>query len=54
VAVLDPDQAAAVLAAGPPPAGLDRSRLRLVASPGAGAAVAAGFRAAFGIPLLAD
>jgi uncharacterized protein (TIGR03089 family) len=54
VAVLDPDQAAAVLAAGPPPAGLDRSRLRVVASPGASGAVAAGFRAAFGVPLLAD
>jgi uncharacterized protein (TIGR03089 family) len=55
VAVLDPGQAAAVLAAGPPPAGLDRSRLRVVvAGPGAGAAGAAGFRAAFGVPLLAD
>jgi uncharacterized protein (TIGR03089 family) len=54
VAVLDPDQAGAVLAAGPDPAGLDRSRLRVVASPGASEAVAAGFQAAFGIPLLAD
>jgi len=54
VAVLDPDQATLVLAAGPPPAGLDRSRLRVVASPGAGAAVAAGFEAVFGVPLLAD
>jgi uncharacterized protein (TIGR03089 family) len=54
VAVLDPDQAAAVLAAGPPPAGLDRSRLRLVASPGAGTALAAGFPAAFEVPLLGD
>jgi uncharacterized protein (TIGR03089 family) len=54
VAVLDPDQAAAVLAAGPPPAGLDRSRLRVVASPGAGTAVAAGFEAVVGVPLLAD
>ena len=54
VAVLDPDQAASVLAAGQPPAGLDRSRLRVVAGPGAGAAVAAGFEAAFGLPLLAD
>jgi len=52
VAVLDPDQAAAVLAAGPPPAGLDRSRLRVVASPGAGTALADGFPAAFGVPLL--
>jgi acyl-CoA synthetase (AMP-forming)/AMP-acid ligase II len=54
VAVLDPDQAAAVLAAGPAPAGLDRSRLRVVASPGASEAVAADFQAAFGVPLLAD
>jgi acyl-coenzyme A synthetase/AMP-(fatty) acid ligase len=54
VAVLDPDQAAAVLAAGPAPAGLDRSRLREVASPGASEAVAADFQAAFGVPLLAD
>jgi uncharacterized protein (TIGR03089 family) len=54
VAVLDPDQATSVLGAGPPPAGLDHSRLRVVASPGAGAAVAAGFEAAFGVPLLAD
>jgi hypothetical protein len=53
VAVLDPDQAGPVLKAGPPPAGLDRSRLRVVAAPGAGEAVAAGFRAAFGVPLLA-
>jgi uncharacterized protein (TIGR03089 family) len=30
LAVLDPGQAAAVLAAGPPPAGLDRSRFRAV------------------------
>jgi uncharacterized protein (TIGR03089 family) len=54
VAVLDPGQAAAVLAAGEPPAGLDRSRLRVVASPGASGAVADGFPAAFGVPLLAD
>jgi uncharacterized protein (TIGR03089 family) len=54
VAVVDPDQAAAVLAAGPPPAGRDRPRLRVVASPGAGAALVAGFPAAFGVPLLAD
>jgi uncharacterized protein (TIGR03089 family) len=54
VAVLDSDQAASVLAAGPPPAGLDRSRLRVVACPGAAEAVAAGFRASFGIPLLRD
>jgi uncharacterized protein (TIGR03089 family) len=52
VAVLDPDQAAAVLAAGPAPAGLDRSRLRVVASPGAGGALADDFPAAFGVPLL--
>jgi uncharacterized protein (TIGR03089 family) len=54
VAVLDPDQAAAVLAAGPAPAGLDRSRLRVVASPGATEAVASRFQAAFGARLLAD
>jgi uncharacterized protein (TIGR03089 family) len=54
VAVLDPEQAAAVLAAGPPPAGLDRSRLRVVASPGAGPALAAGFPATVGVPLLTD
>jgi uncharacterized protein (TIGR03089 family) len=54
VAVLDPDQAAAVLAAGPPPAGLDRSRLRVVTSPGAGETLAGGFAAAFGVPLLGD
>jgi uncharacterized protein (TIGR03089 family) len=54
VAVLDPDQAAAVLAAGQPPAGLDRTRLRVVASPGASRAVADGFQAALGVPLLAE
>jgi uncharacterized protein (TIGR03089 family) len=54
VAVLDRDQAAAVLAGGRAPAGLDRSRLRVVAIPGASEAVAAGFQAAFGVPLLAD
>jgi uncharacterized protein (TIGR03089 family) len=53
VAVLDPGQAEALAAAGPPPAGLDRSRLRLVASPGAGEALAAGFRDRLGVPLLA-
>jgi hypothetical protein len=52
VAVLDPDQAAAVLAAGPPPAALDRSRLRVVASPGATEALVDGFPAALGVPLL--
>jgi uncharacterized protein (TIGR03089 family) len=46
VAVLDPGQAAAVLAAGPPAAGLDRSRLRAVAAAGAPEPVAAGFAAA--------
>jgi hypothetical protein len=54
VAVLGRGQAAAVLAGGPAPAGLDRSRLRVVAIPGASEAVAAGFQAAFGVPLLAD
>jgi uncharacterized protein (TIGR03089 family) len=52
VAVLEPAQAAALLAAGPPPAELDRSRLRLVACQGAGDAVAAGFATTFGVPLL--
>jgi uncharacterized protein (TIGR03089 family) len=52
VAVLDPDQAAAILAAGPLPAGPDRSRLRAVASPGASEALADGFAAGFGVPLL--
>jgi uncharacterized protein (TIGR03089 family) len=52
VAVLDPDQAASVLAAGQPPAGLDRSRLRVVACQGAGEAVAAGFAAGFDVPLV--
>jgi uncharacterized protein (TIGR03089 family) len=54
VAVLDPDQAAAVLAAGPPAAGPDRSRLRVVASPGAGEALADRFGAAFGVPMVGD
>jgi hypothetical protein len=52
VAVLDPGQAAAVLAAGPNPAGLDRPRLRVVACQGAGETLAAEFRAAFGVELL--
>jgi acyl-coenzyme A synthetase/AMP-(fatty) acid ligase len=55
VAVLDPGQAAAVLAAGPPPADLDRSRLRMVvAGPGATGALADGFGAGVGVPLLRD
>jgi uncharacterized protein (TIGR03089 family) len=54
VAALGPGQAAAVLDAGPPPPGLDRSRLRLVAGAGATEALAAGFRARFDVPLLDD
>jgi uncharacterized protein (TIGR03089 family) len=52
VAVLDPGQAGAVLAAGPPPAELDRSRLRVVACQDAGEALRAGFQATIGVPLL--
>jgi uncharacterized protein (TIGR03089 family) len=52
VAVLDPDQVEALLAAGPPPTDLDRSRLRMVACQGAGAALRDGFRATFDLPLL--
>jgi uncharacterized protein (TIGR03089 family) len=54
VAVLDPGQAAALLAAGPPPAGLDRSRLRVVACQGAGDALRAGFTATLDLRLLDD
>jgi acyl-CoA synthetase (AMP-forming)/AMP-acid ligase II len=52
LALLEPDQAAALAAAGPPPAALDRSRLRAVAAAGAGDALAAGFQATTGVPLL--
>jgi uncharacterized protein (TIGR03089 family) len=51
VAVLEPGQAAALVAAGPPPAGTDRGRLRVVACPGAGPALAAAFEASAGAPL---
>jgi len=54
VAVLDPDQAGSLLAAGPPPAGLDHSRLRVLACQGAGEALRAGFPPTFGVPLLDD
>jgi uncharacterized protein (TIGR03089 family) len=54
VAVLDPDQAGRLLAAGPPPADLDRSRLRVVACHGAGEALRVGFPATFDIPLVDD
>jgi hypothetical protein len=53
VAVLAPAQAGSLLAAGPPPADLDRSRLRLVACPGAAEALPPGFQTTFGVPLLA-
>jgi uncharacterized protein (TIGR03089 family) len=52
VAVLAPGQAGSVLAGGPPPADLDRSRLRVVACPAASNGLRAGFEAAFGVPLL--
>jgi uncharacterized protein (TIGR03089 family) len=52
VAVLAPDQAGSVLAAGPPAADLDRSRLRVVASPAAPESLRTGFQTAFGVPLL--
>ena len=54
VAELDPDQAGSLLAAGPPPAGLDHSRLRVLACQGAGEALRAGFPPTFGVPLLDD
>jgi acyl-CoA synthetase (AMP-forming)/AMP-acid ligase II len=54
VAVLDPDQAGSLLAAGPPPAGLDHSRLRVLACQGAGEALRDGFPPTFGVPLLDD
>jgi len=56
VAALSPAQAGAVLAAGPPPEDLDRSRLRAVICPAAPVAEAlrAGFPDRLGVPLLAD
>ncbi|HEY2957313.1 MAG TPA: hypothetical protein VGM21_03750, partial [Actinomycetota bacterium] len=53
VAVLDAAQAEALQAAGPPPAGLDRSRLRTVACHPAGVAeqLRAGWERRLGVPL---
>jgi uncharacterized protein (TIGR03089 family) len=54
VAALSPAQAEAVLAAGPPPEDLDRSRLRAVVCPAAqvGEALQTGFPDRLGVPLL--
>jgi uncharacterized protein (TIGR03089 family) len=54
VAALSPAQAEAVLAAGPPPEDLDRSRLRAVICPGGqvGEALQTGFPDRLGVPLL--
>jgi len=56
VAALSPAQAESVLAAGPPPADLDRSRLRAVACPAAHVAetLRTGFRDRLGVPMLPD
>jgi len=56
VAALSPAQAESVLAAGPPPADLDRSRLRAVTCPAAQVTVAlrTGFAERLGVPLLPD
>jgi uncharacterized protein (TIGR03089 family) len=56
VAVLSPAQAGSVLAAGPPPEDLDRSRLRAVTCPAepVDEALRAGFADRFGVPLLPD
>jgi len=56
VAALAPAQAESVLAAGPPPADLDRSRLRAVTCPAAQVTVAlrTGFAERLGVPLLPD
>jgi uncharacterized protein (TIGR03089 family) len=56
VAALSPTQAAAVLAAGPPPEELDRSRLRAVTCPREPVAEAlrAGFKDRLGVPMLPD
>jgi len=56
VAALSPAQAESVLAAGPPPADLDRSRLRTVTCPAAQVteALRAGFADRLGVPLLPD
>jgi len=56
VAALSPAQAGSVLAAGPPPEDLDRSRLRAVTCPAApvAEAVRTGFRDRLGVPMLPD
>jgi uncharacterized protein (TIGR03089 family) len=56
VAALSPAQAAALLAAGPPPQELDRSRLRAVTCPAAPAAepLRRGFKDRLGVPMLPD
>jgi uncharacterized protein (TIGR03089 family) len=56
VAALSSAQAGSVLAAGPPPEGLDRARLRAVTCPAAEVAEAlrTGFADRFGVPLLPD
>ncbi len=56
VAALAPAQAESVLAAGPPPQDLDRSRLRAVTCPAAHVAetLRTGFRDRLGVPMLPD
>jgi uncharacterized protein (TIGR03089 family) len=56
VAALSPAQAAALLAAGPPPGELDRSRLRAVTCPHEpfAGALRTGFRDRLGVPMLPD
>jgi uncharacterized protein (TIGR03089 family) len=56
VAALSPAQAASLLAAGPPPAELDRSRLRAVTCPHGALdeALRTGFKQRLGVPLLPD
>jgi uncharacterized protein (TIGR03089 family) len=56
VAALSPAQAESLLAAGPPPEDLDRSRLRAVTCPAASVAGAlrTGFRNRLGVPMLPD
>jgi uncharacterized protein (TIGR03089 family) len=56
VAALSPAQAAALLAAGPPPAELDRSRLRAVTCPRGPVteALRTGFKERLGVPMLPD
>jgi hypothetical protein len=56
VAALSPAQAGSVLAAGPPPGDLDRSRLRALTCPAepVDEALRTGFADRFGVPLLPD